>query len=174
MSSKSEDVYGGLPEVHHVGMIVTDLDRSIERLSRAFSFGPFWRLNRVNVPKATLADRTVTTEYSIGVAMVWMNNTLLELVAPLDGDSVIHTFLKDHGEGLHHLAFFVDGMADHIAHLEFVGLTRTAGNLSPGPGGVSWVYLEGDEANGAVIELMDRDETSEEFFEEIYETVCRR
>ena len=168
MSSGSK--YAGLPEVHHVGLVVADLNQSIDRLSRSFGVGPFWSRQRADLP-AALADGTVG--FSLGVGMVWMYNTLLELLQPLDDRSPIHAFLRDRGEGLHHLAFWVDGLADHIAHFESLGLTRIADNTSPGPGRVSWAYLEGDAVSGTVLELMNRDESSEVFFNEIYRAVGR-
>ena len=40
----------------------------------------------------------------------------LELVQPVEGDSIYHDFLIQHGEGLHHLNFLVDD-ADAISEI---------------------------------------------------------
>lgn len=74
---------------------------------------------------------------------------------------------------MHHLGYWVDGITDHLAHLESGGMTCLVDATGPG-NDVSWVYLEGEPAGGAVIELIDRDPTSEQFFAQIYDAVGRR
>ena len=42
------------------------------------------------------------------IAATKVGNIALELVQPVDGNSVYQDFLTEHGEGLHHVNFFVD------------------------------------------------------------------
>ena len=36
----------------------------------------------------------------------------MELIEPVDGDNIFKDFLVEHGEGLHHLGFSVDNIAE--------------------------------------------------------------
>ncbi len=169
-SSTDNTIDSGLPALHHVGFFVADLDKSIERLRSTLGYGPIWSIARADLPAATLHNGI--TGFSLGMGFASMGNLLLELIQPLDDRSPHHAFLTNHGEGLHHLGYWVQGISDHLSRLESRGMTRTADNTSHDHGIVSWAYLEG-QASGAIIELMDRDASSEEFFRQVNEVISR-
>jgi hypothetical protein len=88
----------------------------------------------------------------------------------VDDRSPHATWLRERGEGMHHLGFMVRSI-DH--ELDAIAVAR--GGIRPpllvqgdGSEAVRWVYLEADAANGAVIELIERSPAAEQFFEPIY------
>lgn len=158
-----------LPPLHHIGLVVRDCDRTVANLSNALGFGPAFPFEGF-FPEAVLANGE--KGLSLKGAFVWMGNTALEIVEPVDDRSPHHAFLQERGEGLHHLAYWVDSVQDEIAKM-------TAGGVPPkmlvdgtGPGNdVPWCYLEGEMAGSALIELIERCEGSEQYYEIVFDAI---
>lgn len=159
----------GMPPVHHVGLVVRDCERALAKLSYAMGFGPAYRFEG-NFPEAVLANGE--KGLSLRGAFVWMNNTALEIVEPVDDRSPHHAFLNDHGEGLHHLAFWVDSVADEIAAMRAGGAQVQVLVDGTGPGNdVPWCYVEGDMVGASIVELIERNPGSEQFYAEVFKTI---
>ncbi|MDR1913341.1 MAG: VOC family protein [Clostridiales bacterium] len=80
----------------------------------------------------------------------------IELIEPNEVSSIWRDFLDSHGEGVHHLAFSVDGMQNAIKSAETFGLTlEQKGNYGDGSGRYS--YLNGIEPLKVFIELLESD-----------------
>ena len=48
--------------------------------------------------------RGVSVDYSMRIALAWTQDMNWELIQPLEGPSIYKDFLRDHGEGFHHIA----------------------------------------------------------------------
>ena len=90
-----------LRRVDHVALAVADLNASIEHYQRV------WGL--------TLAHREVVAEQGVEEAMFRLGDTYLQLVAPLHSDTPVGRFIQRRGEGLHHIAYEVDGIEAALA-----------------------------------------------------------
>jgi methylmalonyl-CoA/ethylmalonyl-CoA epimerase len=90
-----------LRRVDHVALAVSDLNASIEHYQRV------WGL--------TLSHREVVAEQGVEEAMFRLGDTYLQLVAPLDADTPVARFIQRRGEGLHHIAYEVDGIEAALA-----------------------------------------------------------
>ena len=90
-----------LRRVDHVALAVSDLDASIEHYQRV------WGL--------TLAHREVVAEQGVEEAMFRLGDTYLQLVAPLSADTPVGRFIDRRGEGLHHIAYEVEGIEAALA-----------------------------------------------------------
>ena len=90
-----------LRRVDHVALAVSDLNASIEHYQRA------WGL--------TLAHREVVAEQGVEEAMFRLGDTYLQLVAPLSADTPVGRFIARRGEGLHHIAYEVEGIEAALA-----------------------------------------------------------
>ena len=80
-------------ELDHVGIAVADLDRAVARWQPILGApeGP---------PEEVPSNR-------VRVVFLTAGPTHVELLAPLDPESPVATFLTKRGEGIHHLAFRV-------------------------------------------------------------------
>ena len=56
-------------------------------------------------------------------AIAYSGNVFVELVEVLEGESPHTEFLREHGEGLQHVAFSVEGIENVVASLASEGLT---------------------------------------------------
>lgn len=157
----------GLPDLHHIGMVVADRDKALAGMESAFGFGRAYRFD-LQSPTARVSNGVIG--FNLRVGFVWMGNTLLEFLEPVDNRSPHSSWLRDRGEGMHHLGYLVRSI-DH----ELDAIAATRGGARPpllvhgdGSEPVRWVYLESEIANGAVIELIERSPPAERFFEQIY------
>jgi methylmalonyl-CoA/ethylmalonyl-CoA epimerase len=57
-----------------------------------------------------------------------LGNAFLQLVEPLDDHSAIAAWLEDHGEGIHHVCFGVDDVAEAVSELSDPGSDVVLGN----------------------------------------------
>jgi catechol 2,3-dioxygenase-like lactoylglutathione lyase family enzyme len=135
-----------------VAIIVND----IEAVSRAWS-----RVLGVKVPPWHLTDpaeeshisyRGESTPGRAKLAFFDLGQVRLELIEPVDGPSTWREFLDAHGQGIHHVAFMVQGMDDVLARLEGVGgSTVQRGDYTGG----RYAYVDAVAGLGAVLELLE-------------------
>lgn len=163
----------GLPDLHHIALVVADRDRSLAKLQETFGFGRSHVFD-LRSPKARVS--TGVTGFELKAGFVWMGNTLLEFLQPVDDRSPHATFLRERGEGMHHLGFLVRSIEHELAAMANANGGRRPSLLvdATDPEGVSWVYVDGEAANGAVVELIERSAQSEQFFETIYKATGGR
>lgn len=86
-----------------VGIVVRDLDAALQNYSSKLGVGP-WRVSVYGPPRLTNCKvRGVSVPYSMRTALAWTEEMNWELVQPIDGPSIYWEFLREHGEGLHHI-----------------------------------------------------------------------
>lgn len=100
------------------------------------------------------------TEGRARVGYIRLENILLEFIEPIDGPSAWQDCLEQKGNGIHHLAFIVNGVKQVIDDLEDFGLPLLhRGNFpaaANAPGG-KFAYLQGLDKLGVDIELLEFD-----------------
>jgi len=98
------------PDFHHVGIIVKDIDKTIEYLEST-GIGPFDMMEGdgkwFNVPfKGELHGQPA--EWTVKISSARIGGIEIELLEPSGGESVLQEFLDEHGEGVHHIAYLSD------------------------------------------------------------------
>jgi len=87
-----------LKRLDHVAVVVRDTDAAIGHFSGMLGL--------------EVVSSEVLLEPRLRLTYLDLGNTLLQLVEPLDADSAVATALAETGEGLHHLCFAVDSVAE--------------------------------------------------------------
>lgn len=135
---------GGQPPVatqlvHHIGIAVDDLDASIEFYGSIFGLkaGPI----------------VVREDLGIRGCFVPVGDTNLELLEGTTPDSIIKTYIQQKGEGLHHVCFEVDGIADKLRTLDELGINLVDKVPRKGLMGTDIGFLHPSAARGVLIEL---------------------
>ena len=141
-----------LPEVAQIGVVVEDLDRAMSFLQSNFGLGPF-RVEELEAPNVWDRGEEKHIKARLGFAM--MGQVELELIHIVEGDSVHLEFLREHGEGIHHLGFRVDDFEAKFAQAKAMGLEV----LQTGPFGRFYAYLDTRRQGGLIFELIERDDT---------------
>jgi len=139
-----------LPPISQVGIVVRDLDRALAAYDTLFRVGPF----RVFEPEYTdRMYRGKPENFRMRLAIAPWGAMDLELIQPLDGKTIYDEFLEARGEGLHHLGFVIQGLAERIESFQNIGIPVLQSGKRPG---VSWAYMDTEPLAGILIELIER------------------
>lgn len=93
----------------------------------------------------------------VRVAILGQGAGRIELVEPLEEGSSVHRFLKERGEGIHHLCFLVDSLDETCRILDAAGY-RLAGGVRAGSEGTRIAFLHPRGTGGVLIELREATE----------------
>lgn len=140
-----------IPEITQVAFVVEDLEDGMDRFGGVLGVQP-WDVYRFEPPRLT--ETTVRGEahdYSMALAITDLAGTMVELIEPLDGESIYTEHLDEHDEGLHHVACFAfDDTAAVVEEFEDAGIgVLQSGNFS---GVKYWYFDTAPELNGVVFE----------------------
>lgn len=94
--------------IDHVGIAVRDIDAALKMFHQVFG--------------APMAEVKQLDDQGIRGALVQVGQTRLELMEPTSTDTTIGRFIERRGEGLHHLAFYVDDLPGKIQIVDELGL----------------------------------------------------
>ena len=86
--------------IDHVGIAVSDIDAALKLYHEVFG--------------APLAEVRRLDDQGIRGALVQVGQTRLELMEPTSPESTIGRFIERRGQGLHHLAFYVNDLPGKI------------------------------------------------------------
>jgi hypothetical protein len=146
-----------LKDVAQICIIVPDLERAVEHFWRVFGVGP-WHFYTYGKPLVKRMTRHgEPTEYSMRVALSHIGSLRVELIEPLEGDTVYREFVQKHGYGVHHLGVLTDDMAGSLERAEAAGLEMTQDGAGFGPDDDGhYAYLDTERLIGTTIELIER------------------
>ena len=153
-----ESAASGIPirlgDVLQVGLVVRDLQKSMETYWGLLGIGP-WKIYTYAPPmlrEATVRGRRA--DYSMRVAHAQAGPTQLELIQPLDGPSIYQEHLATKGEGLHHIQSRIE---NHIEQVLAAFAARGIGVLMGGKFGEGeFYYLDTEPTLGVIYEIFQR------------------
>jgi methylmalonyl-CoA/ethylmalonyl-CoA epimerase len=142
----------GANVICQVCLIVRDIERSIEAYSRIFGLPE---------PECTVTDgpeiahtryRGGPTDARAKLAFFDMGQVTLELIEPIGGPSTWQEFLDQRGEGVHHIAFFVEDTDRTVAFLERNDIAVIQqGDYTGG----RYTYVDSVSDLGVILELLE-------------------
>ena len=106
-------------QLHHVGVAVKDVDKTIEFLSQTLGLGP-WQVLEICYVGDTV--KIGKAPFRFKLAFAELGPIQLELVQPIEGRSVQSQFLETWGEGLHHIGFQVPNVDQVVSRLQELGV----------------------------------------------------
>lgn len=144
----------GSTTVMQVGLVVRDIEAKVQAWAAVLG---------VPAPEIIVTDPSelAHTQYHgapstarAKLAFFPLGQVALELIEPIGAPSTWLDQLEAHGASLHHIAFEVNGLPARLQALAAHGLTPIQqGDYTGG----RYVYLDGAEQLGAVIELLEND-----------------
>lgn len=144
-----------LQDFHHICLLVRDVEKAAENFARTFGIGPF-----VAAPyEAPASKATVHGKpqgYKLNFANAKIGPITLELVEPVEGNSALTEFLKERGEGLHHLAYSCPPpIDDELAKWSKIGIDalQVDKSISDDPR-YGWAYMDTEKLVGCILEIM--------------------
>ena len=100
---------------NHLGLVVADTARTIDFYHNVIGL-PGFRTNTFPMKNATYRDRLIDASFK--ASFTDLGEGRIVLIQPLDGDSPFAEFLKDRGEGMHHLRLTVDDLDAAVGDLK--------------------------------------------------------
>jgi methylmalonyl-CoA/ethylmalonyl-CoA epimerase len=136
-----------LPDVGQIGVVVENLDRTVAFYESVFGIGPF-EIREMEAPNVW--DRGEEKHIKARVGFATMGQIELELIHILEGDSFHLDFLREHGEGIHHLGFHVRDFEAKLEQAKAMGFEV----LQTDPFGRFYAYLDTRQSGGIIFELI--------------------
>ena len=129
-----------LGRVHHVAVVVADLDRALA----------FWR-DMLGLP----VELVLPIEGDgVTIAFLPVGESKVELVMPTVDTTGVARFLASKGEGFHHVCFEVDNLAETLLRLELDGVELI--DSAPRKGAEGPVaFLHPRSCHGVLVELIE-------------------
>jgi catechol 2,3-dioxygenase-like lactoylglutathione lyase family enzyme len=157
MGIDEPDAPFALTDVAQICIIVPDLDKAVENYWRVFGVGP-WHIYTYGRPLVKrMTRRGEPAEYRMRVALSYIGSMRIELIEPLEGDTVYAEFVEKHGYGVHHLGVLTEDMAASIRKAAEAGLAMTQDGAGFGPDNDGhYAYLDTEDLIGTTIELIER------------------
>lgn len=127
-----------IPKVDQIGIVVKDAEKSAKFYEKFFG------------PK-TLEFEFELDRAKLKFVFFQVGEVQLELIQVLKGENIHSKFLKERGEGIHHLGFFVDDLEKELEAFKREGfevLWRSEIGMT------KFAYLDTEKTFGILLELI--------------------
>jgi methylmalonyl-CoA/ethylmalonyl-CoA epimerase len=104
---------------NHLGLVVADTEKTIDFYHNVIGL-PGFRTNTFQTKNATYRNRLIDASFK--ASFTDLGEGRIELIQPLDDVSPFAEFLKNRGEGMHHLRLRVDHMSASLGDLSAKGV----------------------------------------------------
>lgn len=132
-----------------VAIVVKSIDETVKFYTEVFGIGPF-EIREVDFPNARYYGQKAG--YRGKRAFAKLGPVTLELIELIEGKTIHEDFLKEKGEGLHHIGFAVKDLKKCEGEAEKLGLKVIQGMKRED--GSGFAYLDSDRIGGAMFELI--------------------
>ena len=143
-------------KVSQIGVVVKDREKTAEYLSKILGIGPWMKLDSTYEKDEVFTGQG---KFTLKVAFADLGGLEIELIEVGAGHPIHADFLKEHGEGLHHVAYDVTNLKERVAELEKTGVKPLQYAIKK-DGDRGHAYLATDKPGGVIIELVQRSSKS--------------
>ena len=130
-----------LSHIEHIGIAVKDLQKSIKFYEEVLGLECY--------AVEEVKDQKVKT------AFFMLGGTKIELLESTDPEGPIGKFIEKKGEGVHHLAFAVEGIENALATLKDKGIQLVDQQPRKGAEGLDIAFLHPKSTGGVLTELCE-------------------
>ena len=125
-------------KLDHIGIAVASIERTL---------AVYEKLGGFEVKRTEVAGQRAK------VALLKAGETSLELLEPTSDESSLAKFIREKGEGLHHVAFAVDDIERSMAELSAKGFRFVYDKPAEGKFGSRVNFIHPKTAGGVLVEL---------------------
>lgn len=141
-----------LPPPDQIGVVVKDITKAMEAYSNLFQWGPFDVIER-EFTWLTSIYRGKPSNFKYRIAYAKLGAIQLELIQPLEGETLHSEFLEARGEGLHHFGILIDRFAERVAAMKQMGIKVLQSGEKPGR---KYAYMDTEPLIGIMVELREK------------------
>ncbi len=136
---------------HHLGLVVKDMDKAVEyyRSLGATEFEPEFLFNHDTFPELKQSGKLFEGPVKVRFRYTKVGPEAIELIAPIEGETLYKQFLETNGEGIQHIAFTVDDLDREIKKMEERGIPVILCDRR-----ASFAYFDTRKVGGIIIELV--------------------
>jgi len=127
--------------IEHIGIAVKNLEDSIIFYEKILGL-KCYKIEEVQEQKVK------TAFFAIG-------QTKIELLEPTDPEGPVGKFIEKRGEGIHHIAFAVENLAEQLRHAEKEGVKLIDILPRKGADGLDIAFLHPKSTGGVLIEMCE-------------------
>ena len=127
--------------VEHIGIAVKDLKEAIAFYENSLGF--------------TCYAVEEVAEQKVRTAFFKVGDTKIELLESTDPEGPVGKFIANKGEGVHHIAFAVEGLAEVLPTLEEKGIRLIDKSPRKGAEGLNIAFLHPKSTFGVLTELCE-------------------
>lgn len=146
----------GSRKLAQVAIVVRDIESAISNWSAALGVDAPPIIVTESGDQVRMSYRGHPSSARAKLAFFDLGGVQLELIEPIGEDSAWFEGLDKRGEGVHHLAFWVEGMATSRQFLDEKGMPLIhRGDMGDG----QYAYFDAQEHLGTMIELLEQRRT---------------
>ena len=131
-------------KIEHIGVVVKDLEDSLKKFTSLLGL-KVKEIEEVNVEGN-----------NVKVAFLPIGTANIELVTTTALTGLVGDFLREKGEGVHHIAVEVEDIYSEFERLRSQGVEFVWGKIINGSRGTKVAVIEQKELNGVYIELVQK------------------
>lgn len=147
----------GTNVITQIGIVVRDIEASSRGFAEFFGIPvPAWKMTD-GIEKARTRYNGEPTPARAKLAFMRFGGLDIELIEPDTNPSTWRDHLDRHGEGVHHIAFVIEGMTDRLRELEARGhRLQQKGEYTGG----RYAYVDTSRVLKTIVELLENDRKS--------------
>jgi methylmalonyl-CoA/ethylmalonyl-CoA epimerase len=132
-----------------IGIVVKNIEETLKYYQETFGMGPF-DVRYVDYPTASYFGEQAG--YRGKRAFFHLGPIEIELIELIDGKTIHEAFLKEKGEGIHHIGFEVKDLRQAMDSANRQGLRVIQHFMKED--GSGFAYLDSDKKGGVIFELL--------------------
>jgi methylmalonyl-CoA/ethylmalonyl-CoA epimerase len=149
-------------KLDQLGFVVRDADKSMKLMWETFGIGPWTVVPMASNMITEAKYRGKPGHFAMKIAFIQnkLGQVEIELIEPLEGDNIYSDFLREHGDGLHHLGSYkpdtLKAFHEDVETLETAGFPCLMSGLFPDG---AFAYMDTTRVLNTILELYWHDDT---------------
>lgn len=132
--------------IEHIGIAVKNLDESIAYYEKVLGI-PCYRIEEI-------------TDQKVKTAFFQVGQTKIELLESTAPEGPVGKFIEKRGEGIHHIAFAVEGIENALMEVKDKGVKLIDETPRPGAEGLNIAFLHPKSTFGVLTEFCEKPDIS--------------
>jgi methylmalonyl-CoA/ethylmalonyl-CoA epimerase len=132
-----------IKHIDHIGIAVKTIEQA----------GKFY----TDVLGLKIQDIENVADQKVNVAFLPITDSEVELIESTHDDGPVAKFIEARGEGIQHIAFRVENIAETLAELKAKGVRLIDQQPRIGAGGAKIAFIHPKETNGVLVEICERE-----------------
>jgi methylmalonyl-CoA/ethylmalonyl-CoA epimerase len=142
-----------VPSLGQVGIVIEDIERTMRHYEDVLGIGP-WAVFEGEPERCINLGKEVS--FKGKMAMARAGTVQIELIEIIEGESIHRDFLATHGEGIHHLGFFVRDLEERVRAAQRAGISvLQRGTLRQLGLCIEYAYLDTTGTGGVIVEFIE-------------------